>query len=149
MYKKLLIATDGSQVSMAAAQKGMKLAKLFGANLKILYVIDQRVFFFPHEVLVLAPENPYFTILEDLRKNAQKVMERMEAFAREIGVEFEPLVREGAVVDVIAETVKKYKIELLVIGAYGKTGETRGILGSTAQSIAATVPCSLLIERGK
>ncbi|GAB4380903.1 MAG: hypothetical protein Kow0042_31280 [Calditrichia bacterium] len=47
MFKNILVATDGSELSMDAARHGMDLAKLFKAKLHILYVIDQRVFFFP------------------------------------------------------------------------------------------------------
>ncbi len=147
MFKKILVATDGSNLSLKAAERGMELAKLFGADLKIAYVIDQRVFFFPHEVQELSSENPYFTIMEELLKNAESVLENLQKKAKDYQVEFESIIQEGVVVDEIVKLIKEHNIDLLLIGAHGAVGEKRGILGSTAQSLTNSVPCSLLITR--
>lgn len=145
MFKRIVIATDGSGLSLKAAKKGMQLAKMFSSRVQIIYVIDQRAFFFPHEIQVLAPENPYFKILDDLRKNGEEILNKMEKEASRIGVEIEKFVLEGSVVDEIKNTVEESKADLLIIGAHGKTGESRGLLGSTAQALASSAPCSLLI----
>ncbi len=145
MFKKILVAVDGSDLSLKAAQKAMDLAKLSAASLQVVYVIDQRVFFFPHEIQVLAPENPYFKVLEDLRKNGDSIMATLRKEARKRDMEFEPLIMEGAVVDEIRKVIEKNKTDLLVIGAYGKTGELRGVLGSTAQALMHSSPSSVLV----
>ncbi len=147
MYKKILAAVDGSPLSMKAAKQAMDLAKHHQAKLTVVYVIDQRVFFFPHEVQILAPENPYFTVLEELRKQAEKIITKLDKEADKLDLKFEARILEGVVVDVLKETVEKEKFDLLVIGAYGKTGETRGIIGSTALALAHAVPSSILIVR--
>ncbi len=147
MYKKILVATDGSQLSLKAATQGMDLAKTFSSQLKIVYVIDQRVFFFPHEIQGLTPENPYFSIFEDLRKNAQSVMDSLLKEAEKRGIQFESAIREGAVVDVILDTARAMNADLLVIGAHGETGAERGLPGSTAQALTNSAPCSLLIVK--
>jgi nucleotide-binding universal stress UspA family protein len=149
MFKKIVVATDGSELSLKAARKGMQLAKMFGSKLQVIYVIDQRVFFFPHEVQILAPENPYFKILDELRKNAEAVLDKLEKEAKKVGVEIERFVLEGAVVDEINRRVDEARADLLIIGAHGKTGEHRGILGSTAQALAGTASCSIMIIREK
>lgn len=147
MYKKILVATDGSQLSLKAAMQGMDLSKTFNAQLKIVFVIDQRVFFFPHEIEGLAPENPYFSILEDLRKNAQSVMDLLLKESENRGIRFESAIREGAVVDVILDTAREMNADLLVVGAHGETGAERGLPGSTAQALTNSSPCSLLIVK--
>ncbi|MFZ0391078.1 MAG: universal stress protein, partial [Calditrichia bacterium] len=121
MYKNIIVATDGSKLSVKAAIQGMDLAKLFNARLSIIYVIDQRAFFFPHEVQELAAENPYFTILDDLRRNAQAVMDSLKKEAAKREVEFEVMIKEGAVVDQIQESVRSSNADLLVLGAHGQT----------------------------
>ena len=149
MFKKILVATDGSQLSKKAAKLGMDLVKKFDAELQIIYVIDQRVFFFPHDIQVLTPENPYFSILEDLRSNAQSVLSKLSTEARKKKISFESKVLEGSVVDVINKAAKDMKAELLIVGAHGETGAARGLLGSTAQALSTHSPCSLLIVRAK
>ncbi|NIA29766.1 MAG: universal stress protein [Actinobacteria bacterium] len=149
MFKKIVIATDGSDPSLKAATRGMSLAKMFSAKLQVIYVIDQRVFFFPHEVQVLAPENPYFEILDDLRKNGEVILNKMDKEAGKIGVEIEKFILEGSVVKEIRNTVREFHADLLIIGAHGKTGEGNEMLGSIAQALAASPPCSLLIIQNK
>ena len=43
MYKRILIATDGSDKSMKAAEEGMELAKALGAQVIALNVINEVV----------------------------------------------------------------------------------------------------------
>ena len=149
MFKKIVIATDGSDLSLKAAEKGMSLAKMFSAKLQVIYVIDQRVFFFPHEVQVLAPENPYFEILDKLRENGEAILNKMDKKAGKIGVEIDKFILEGSVVKEIRNTVKESHADLLIIGAYGKTGGENEMLGSIAQALASSPPCSLLIIQNK
>jgi len=144
MFKKIVIATDGSDLSLKAAEKGMSLAKMFSAKLQVIYVIDQRAFYFPHEVQVLAPENPYFEVYDKLRENGEAILNKMEKEAEKIGVEIEKFMLEGSVVKEIRNTVKESHADLLIIGAHGKTKENE-MLGSIAQALAAAPPCSLLI----
>ncbi len=149
MYKKIVVATDGSKTSLQAARQGMDLARRFKADLKIVYVIDQRVFFFPHEVQELTAENPYFTVLNELRDNAQAVMDSLKKEAKKHMVEFEPLIREGQIIDEIMKVIKEAKADLLILGTHGQTGEARGILGSTAQALVVLVDCSMLLVSNK
>ncbi len=149
MFKKIVIATDGSDLSLNAAQRGMSLAKMFSAKLQVIYVIDQRAFYFPHEVQVLAPENPYFEILDELRKNGEAILNKMDKEAGKIGVEIEKFILEGSVVKEIRNTVNEFHADLLIIGAHGKTGGDDGMLGSIAQALASAPPCSLLIIQNK
>ncbi len=67
VFKKILIATDGSQYSLAAVQKGIELARFHASKVYALYVIDTRAFAgldgLPE------PENMY-QLLEQEGKNA-------------------------------------------------------------------------------
>ncbi len=149
MFKKIVVAVDGSKLSVKAAEKGMEFAKLFEAALKIVYVIDQRAFFFPHEVQEMTAENPYFTILDDLRKNAQSVLDSLDRKAKKAGVEVEKIVREGSVVEQINDVVNSFKADLLIVGAHSQAQKDRENLGSTTQALTTSVQCSLLVTRFK
>ncbi len=146
MFKKILIATDGSSTSLKAAEKAIGIAKQFDAKLKVVVVIDQRVFFIPHDYL---PESSaYFQILEELRQGAQRILTDIQKTAEKENVTaLEVEILEGSVVDEIVTAAQKFKADLLIIGAVGKTGATRGELGSTAQALTTQSPCSLLIVK--
>ncbi len=146
MFKKILIATDGSATSLKAAEKAIGIARQFNAKLKVIVVIDQRVFFIPHDYL---PESSgYFKVLEELRAGAERILQTIQKAAEKAGFsELEVEILEGAVVDEIVKATQKYRADLLIIGAVGKTGAERGVLGSTAQALTTQSPCSLLIVK--
>ncbi len=146
MFKKVVIAADGSSTSLKAAEKAIGIARQFSAKLKVVVVIDQRVFFIPHDYL---PESSgYFKVLEELRAGAERILENIQNVAKKEGLsEIEVEIREGSVVDEIVAAAKKFRADLLIIGAVGKTGAERGVLGSTAQALTTQSPCSLLIVK--
>jgi len=146
MFQRILVAADGSRSAFLAARKAIALAAQFSARLKIVVVIDQRVFYMPHDII---PDNsPFFKILKDLRKGAAQISTRIEKEAQSAGLtHVEVEILEGTVVDEILNAVRNFKSDLLIIGAIGKTGESRGVLGSTAQALAVQAPCSILIVR--
>ncbi len=146
MFKKVVIAADGSSTSLKAAEKAIGIARQFSAKLKVVVVIDQRVFFIPHDYL---PESSgYFKVLEELRAGAERILENIQNVAKKEGLsDIEVEIREGSVVDEIVAAAKKFRADLLIIGAVGKTGAERGVLGSTAQALTTQSPCSLLIVK--
>ncbi len=146
MFKKILIAADGSSTSLKAAEKAIGIARQFDARLKVVVVIDQRVFFIPHDYL---PESSgYFKVLEELRAGAERILNTIQKAAEKAGLEkLEVEILEGSVVDEIVAAAKKFRADLLIIGAVGKTGAERGVLGSTAQALTTQSPCSLMIVK--
>jgi len=146
MFKKILVANDGSKLSGRAINAACDLASKFKSKVKIVYVIDQRVFYQPHDI-VLPSSSPYFKILEDLKKIAEKAQQDASRIAQKYDIEVETEILEGSVVDEVIEAAKSYKADLLVIGAHGEAAKHRGLLGSTAQSLSYHAPCSLLLVR--
>jgi len=56
--------------------------------------------------------------------------------------------RQGEIVSVLRETVKRREAQLLVMGTHGRTGLVRAILGSVAEDLLADPPCDVLVVRG-
>ncbi|GAB4343782.1 MAG: universal stress protein [Calditrichia bacterium] len=147
MFKKILVAIDGSDLSLEGLRRALKMAEAGEAKLYVLYVIDQRVFFLPHDIEGLQPENPYFKILEDLRKNGEELMKKARQIAQRKKMEFEGIIREGAVVEVIETTAAELKTDLIVVGAHGASAKEKALAGSTAQKLITNAPCSVLVVR--
>lgn len=144
MYKKILVAVDGSKTSMRALREAATLAKDFGCGLRIVHVVDlvSPITDYPHDVTALQ---------ESLRKAGNGVLAKAEAAARKAGVPSETRLLEvsqwqGRIAEEIARDAKKWRADLLVIGTHGRRGFSHLLLGSVAESLVriATVPVLLI-----
>lgn len=120
MYKKVLIATDGSPTAGRAAQAGADLAKAVGAAVLVLHVGE------PGEGK---------TVLEQTAKavgNGLKVAMKSVA---------------GDPADKIIETAEKDGCDLIVVGNKGMTGAKRFLLGSVPNQVSHHAPCNVLIVK--
>ncbi|MBT2756890.1 universal stress protein [Mesobacillus foraminis] len=139
MYKKILLATDGSEHSKRAAENAIKIAKC-GQNSKmeIVYVID-------HDKVksdVLSNWNsPDFI---DKRKDRIKDVEKM---AQEAGISYEIKMLQGDPGPVIVDYVNKHRFEIAIIGSRGLNGLQEFVLGSVSHKVAKRANCPVLIVK--
>ena len=144
MYKKLLVADDGSEPCAAALNEAIKLARSVGAELHIVFVV-----FYPktfgHPIVNLA------AVEDELRAEGQAVPDHAAAQAREAGVAASTAMveaaREPIAVTLLAAAANAHA-DLIVMGTHGRRGIGRAVLGSVAESLlrAATLP--VLLVRG-
>ncbi len=57
------------------------------------------------------------------------------------------LVKSGDPREVIVDAAKDLKAEVIVMGTHGRRGLSRAIIGSVAESVVRTAPCSVLVVR--
>lgn len=65
------------------------------------------------------------------------------------GVEFDQILRQGLVRQVIDEEFARLKPDLLVIGTHGRTGITHAFLGSVAEDFLCHPPCDVLAVKAR
>jgi nucleotide-binding universal stress UspA family protein len=75
------------------------------------------------------------------------VRERIERELKEEGITAKVVVEEGEATSSIARLAETQKAELVVVGASGKTGLARVLLGSVAAGVTHRAPCSVLVAR--
>jgi nucleotide-binding universal stress UspA family protein len=144
MYKKLLVADDGSEPCAAALNEAINLAKSVGAELHIVFVVFHPKTF-GHPIVNLA------AVEDELRAEGQAILDRAVAQAREAGVaattDMVEATREPIPVTLLAAAAKAHA-DLIVMGTHGRSGIGRAVLGSVAESLlrAATLP--VLLVRG-
>ena len=127
-YRKILIATDGSDAAKKAIQKGIEIAKLSGAVVYAVYVIvpagySSRDFGWEK------------SLREFLHAEGEKATAFVEEAGRTAGVRVESVLLEGNAADRILEFAEQEGIDLIVMGTLGKSGLERFLLGSIAEKV--------------
>lgn len=147
LFKRIVLAIDGSSTSRLALREAIKLAKDQQARLRILFVVD---------VVTLAAESPYQLIeFEDsVRRAGDKVLKQAASAARKAGIEAETIRLEveslqDRIADEIVRNAEAWRANLIVIGTHGRRGLSRMFIGSVAESLIRIAPAPVLLIRGR
>jgi nucleotide-binding universal stress UspA family protein len=139
--KKVLIATDGSEYTKEAVSTGLHLAKILGAEVTALYVIDQTSFVsFPIDSSIVS----VYSLLENEGKRA---VEDVKTEGEGLGVKVSTIVAEGSPTRKIVETAAEF--DLVVIGTLGRSALSKLFMGSVAERVTRYAPCPVLVVRSK
>lgn len=89
--------------------------------------------------------------LEDIRKRQTQEAEELTRQARErlagTGLSLDTAVSEGDPRTAIVDAAKEWQADLIVVGSHGRTGLTRLVMGSVAQTVVAHAHCSVEVVR--
>lgn len=142
LYRKILIATDGSAQTKKAVEHAIELARLMNAKLYIVYVVDSIAF------VTIPLDMRSESMYEALRKDGLDVTNGVVDAASEKGVDAETVVLEGNPAEEIVDFAKNNEIDLIVLGTLGRSGLEHFLLGSVAEKVARTSPVPVMIVRG-
>jgi nucleotide-binding universal stress UspA family protein len=143
LYKKILIATDGSEYTKNAVDYGIDLAKNIGAEIRVIYVIDTAAF------ASIPMDAAWESMYELLKQEGDTAIKYVTEKAETEGLEVEGNLIEGHPADEIIKYSEKNSISLIVMGTLGKSGLDRFLLGSVAEKIVRNSKIPVLVVRGK
>ncbi|WP_198969876.1 universal stress protein [Xylophilus sp. ASV27] len=144
MFKHILVPIDGSETAQRAMAKAAGLAKAFGSEVSVVYVIDPYPFTGVGTDLAYG-QDQYLTAATN---EANGALEAAKALAAQQGVEADVMVVEGhAVHRGIAETAESVGADLIVMGSHGRKGLEKLVLGSVTQSVLGDVHIPVLVVR--
>ncbi|MBO0992403.1 universal stress protein [Bacillus sp. SD088] len=139
MYKRILLAADGSEYSLRAAGETVKIAMLSNeVEVEIVFVMD----YSKAKSDILHSKDP--EVLEFERR--QKLLPIEEYFKRE-GVKYKTTMLHGDPGPVIVEYANKQSCDLVVVGSRGLNSLQEMVLGSVSHKIAKRVECPVLIVK--
>jgi nucleotide-binding universal stress UspA family protein/CBS-domain-containing membrane protein len=141
MFKRILVAYDGSEGARAALALAIDLAKGVDGELYSVSV-EERL---PRYAATISEVEGAKEQIDDHFKTLTKEARDTAALA---GVELEALVRQGHQAAEILDAARDGKFALLVFGAHGHSRLFQRVVGSTSLSVARLAPCSVLIVRG-
>ena len=135
----ILIATDGSEKNRTALEEGIKAARLCGATLYAVYVIDTGTF------STMSGDIPLGDTYRVFQAEAEQAFARIRSLAGDLKVE--TAILEGRPAPEVVKFATRKKIDLIVIGTQGKRGLERLLLGSVAEEIIRSAPCKVLVVK--
>lgn len=144
MYRNILIPTDGSDTSGLAVTQGLELARLMGAEVTFLHVLEN-----PLTSGYATPETlPYSAQLyQDLKESARGILERATDQATKAGVTAKvQLVENRDPVQAIVDASQDF--DAVVMGTHGRRGFNRWMFGSVAEGALRRSEKPFLMIRG-
>lgn len=142
MIRRILLPVDGSDISGRSTQKAIELAKVCGAQLFALYVILPEL-----DELYVSRQTRSFPA-EDGAARAEQYLASVKEEADRAGVPCDCLAMHGGEPwDIIVQLANENAYDLIVMGAHGRRGLTRLLLGSETQSVLQHTNIPVLICR--
>lgn len=147
MYRKILVATDGSTLSKKAVSHAIDLAQLAGAELLALKVVPRYPqSYFEGGLALQAGE--IARIEKQWAEEGQTVVEEVSAQAQAKGVQAKAVtVKSDIVSDAIIAAARKHKCDLIVMASHGRRGVKMLLLGSETQQVLTHSHIPVLVLR--
>lgn len=149
MYKKMLIATDGSELAGRALGHGLKLAKLVGAEVTILTVTEPAaVIGAGYASIAGTMIDPMPELIQAQEDTAKQVLGAAEAAAVAAGVVVKTrLIDNSFPAEGIVAAAEETGADLIVMGSHGRRGFGRLLLGSQTSNVLAHSKVPVLVTR--
>ena len=147
MYKRILVATDGSKLSRQAVTTAIDLAALAGAELVALKVVPRYPKSYFEGSVPLSMEE-LTRIEKQWTEEGQSVVDAVRDEALERGVKTKSVtVKSDLLAEAIIAAAKKHKVELIVMASHGRRGLKRLLLGSETQQVLTHSHIPVLVLR--
>lgn len=138
-FRKILVPLDDSEHSKNAFAYAMGLAHTQGAHVVLLHSYGR--------IPMLVGGEARQTLVKDLVKDAEKLLNPYAKKMRGIGVEPGLIIKEGSAGDVIISEAKSGEYDLVVMGSRGLSDLEGMILGSATHRVLSAAPCPVLVVR--
>ncbi|HYA77268.1 MAG TPA: universal stress protein [Verrucomicrobiae bacterium] len=139
--KKILVPTDGSEHSMRAAEYGISIAKMVGAQILVIFVVDEVVI----DQMAIAKITEREVAERELKEDGKGYLKYVMSMAEREGVPSSSLISEGRPFERIVHVAKDLNVDLIVMGTYGRRGAERILIGSVAERVIEYASCPVLV----
>jgi nucleotide-binding universal stress UspA family protein len=139
-----MVAIDGSEHSLKAAEYALEVAKSFGAQLYAVTVTSvPESYHLKQEDVLIKGE------MAESMNDAKMWLEKFNHAAKLGNIELKTeLINSHRPIDyVILEYAQEKNIDLIVVGTRGRSGFKKLLLGSTASSVVTYAHCPVMIVK--
>jgi nucleotide-binding universal stress UspA family protein len=146
MFKRILIATDGSKLSNKAVNSGIALAASLDAEIVAFMAVTRYPQAYYGGGVVLAPEE-IARLEKESRNNAQFVVDQIREESHEHDVKAITVLGRSPIAEGIINAAKKYKCDLIAMASHGRKGIKRILLGSETLDVLTHSHIPVLVLR--
>ena len=147
MFKRILVATDGSALSKKAVASAISLAARHDADLLALTVVPR----YPTSYFDGAMTHSHDEIArieKQWAEGAQAMLDAISTRAVKAGVRIKTAaIPSDRVADAVIAAAKKHRSDLIVMASHGRKGIKRLLLGSETQHVLTHSALPVLVLR--
>jgi nucleotide-binding universal stress UspA family protein len=140
MYRKILVAYDGSKGATKAFETALQLAETFQAEIWAL-AVEEHLPHFAATIDEMQEEKSF------ANRYYEEYLDSASAQAIKKGITLKPLIRAGHVARTILEVTQDGHFDLVVMGHSGRSEAWTAFLWTTAEKVSRHAPCTVLIVR--
>ena len=150
MYKKILVPHAGTLAGDEALRHAIHIAKASSSKIVLLHIVEA-IMYPPSFALSSSERKSLFKSVDDanesIRKDMEKEMEERKERCNESNLESEIIVSIGDAAEIILDTVKEKKIDLIVMAKRRKLKGVRKLLslGSVSRKVVENVNCPVVL----
>jgi len=138
MFRKILVAHDGSEGAKKAMAAAIELARHYGAELHLISVIEE----LPKYAATI---DEVEEVKAEAIRHYQAIQEEACRQAERRGVKADDKIIPGHEVQTIVQYAEEGGFDLLVIGRHGHSARWMRHLGSTSSQITYHAPCTVMV----
>ena len=144
---KILVCTDGSELSMKGARRAAKISTLMeGIEIEVVYV--HQTLHIPASVGSSYSSVPIpHSIESQMKAHGQSILQRTSNLLKEFGANFTTHILVGHPASTIVDYADTGKFDLVIIGSKGMTGLQRVFMGSVSTAVVQQVHCDVLVVK--
>jgi len=135
MFKKILVPTDGSELSNNAVRSAIEFARNYGSAIVGISVTEISRYF---PISLIGGGNDLALLADSIRQRAKNNVQIMKDMAEKAGVVCNVYTTESMdPSDEILVASKKYGCDSIFMAAHGRTVSDKSLLGSQTQKVLA------------
>jgi nucleotide-binding universal stress UspA family protein len=143
MYNRIVIPLDGSAVAEAALSPAVEFARLSGATIHLVRVVDDTWLTRYGVIGLPVGAESAGDILAEEQDDATRYLAAMRAQLAQTGIPITTELRRGRAADEIRASVNEG--DLLAIATHGRSGLSRFALGSVAEEVSRGMQFPVLL----
>lgn len=145
---RVLVAVDSSEYSADAVRSVVSRPWPEDTKVRLIHAVPAYDILPPvGEFVGTGEQTP--RLEESSREDAKALLRPLVDQIRQTGLDVESIVVAADPTSAILDHARTWAADLIVVGSHGRTGFTRLVLGSVAQSVVAHAPCSVEVVRRK
>jgi len=156
-FSKILIAIDGSEPSMDAADYAILMARIYNSPMTALYVLPEKMRYEYEDKIDSDVPSDASTNTDSLRRIVELPRQEIEenSFRKikekckenNVKVNTEVISNAKSIVAQVVDYAESNNVDLIVVGTRGRTGFKKLLLGSVASGVVTYAHCPVMVVK--